>query len=57
MDEDIKIPPQLMPAVEKFHADLRSVLDDYEEEIVSGEDLYAFMVNLHLDLNGIIFNN
>lgn len=56
MDEDIKIPPQLKPTIDKFYDDLSAVLADYEEAISSEEDLYAFMVNLHRRLNLIIYN-
>lgn len=57
MDDDIKIPPQLKPAVDKFYDDLSAVLTDYESAISSEEDLYAFMVNLHRQLNLIIYND
>lgn len=57
MDEDIKIPPQLKPAIDKFHNDLSAVLTDYENGIVSAEGLYDFMVALQGELNSIIFND
>lgn len=57
MDEDIKIPPQLQPAVEKFYDDLGAVLSDYKTAIITAEDLYAFMVNVHRQINLIIYND
>lgn len=57
MATEHKIPPELMPEIEKFHTDLGNVLDGYENDIVSAEGLYDFMVALQVDLNSIIFNN
>ena len=57
MADVLKIPPALMPAIEKLHADLGAVLEDYENEIVSAEGLYDFMVALQVELNSIIFND
>lgn len=56
MDE-ICIPSQLKPAVDKFYDDLSSVLTDYETDAISAEDLYAFMVNLHTEISLIIYDN
>ena len=57
MAGDYKIPQELMPAVEKLHKDLGAVLEDYENGDISAEDLYDFMLALHVELNDIIFND
>lgn len=57
MATDYKIPPELMPAILKFDADLGNLLEGYENGIVSAEGLYDFMVALDVELNSIIFND
>ena len=57
MDEGYKIPPELMPAIAKFHEDLGKVLEGYEDNLVSADGLYDFMVALQIELNSIIYNN
>ena len=57
MDEYIKIPHQLKPAIEKFYDDLSAVLTDYENHDIDPEDLYDFMVALQMELCNIIYND
>lgn len=57
MDEILMIPGTLKPAVEKFYDDLSSVLTDYESDIISEEDLYAFMVNLQKQISLVTYND
>ena len=57
MGENIKIPPQLKPTIDKFYDDLSAVLTDYENHDIDTEDLYDFMVALQMELCNIIYND
>ena len=57
MKEEIKIPPQLKPAIDKFYDDISSVLTDYENNDIQAEALYDFMVALQNEISLIIYND
>lgn len=57
MYEDIKIPHQLKPAIEKFYDDLSAVLTDYENGDICAEDLYHFMVVLQTEISQVIYDD
>lgn len=56
MDE-IRIPSQLKPTVEKLYDDLSAVLIRYENKDIDADGLYDFMVALHNEISVVIYND
>ena len=57
MGNDITIPGNLKPAVDRVYDDISAVLTNYENGDIGAEDLYEFMVTLHTEISLIIYND
>lgn len=57
MNEDITIPGNLKPAIERVYDDISAVLTDYENGDIDAEALYDFMVALQREISLIIYND
>ena len=57
MNENITIPGNLKPAIDRVYDDISAVLTDYENGDISADDLYDFMVTLQTEISLIIYND
>lgn len=57
MGQNITIPENLKPAIDKVYDDISAVLTGYENKDIDAEGLYDFMVALHNEISLIIYND